>query len=146
MDAIKQEMANVRIAFEEFDSNPQNLVGYTQITGHLVFDVNLGENFCSKARYCADGHETGVPALVTYSTVVSRDSVRILLTIAALNHLNVLSADVQSAFLPAPNMEKCWMIAGPEFGPDEGKNFLVVQALYGLKSTSFSIRSYMAEK
>ncbi len=71
---------------------------------------------------------------------------RILLTIAALNDLEILGADVQNAFLTAPNKEKCWMVAGPEFGPEEGKNFLVVRALYGLKSASFSCRSYMAEK
>jgi hypothetical protein len=42
-------MTNVRIAFEEYDGNPNNLVGYIQITGHLVFDVKLGENFRRKA-------------------------------------------------------------------------------------------------
>ena len=146
MEAIKLEMQNVRIAFEEFDGDPNTLVGYTQITGHLVFDVKLGENFRRKARYCADGHKTGAPASVTYSTVVSRDSVRILLTIAALNDLDILGADVQNAFLTAPNKEKCWMVAGSEFGSEEGKTFLVVKALYGLKSASFSFRSYMAEK
>ena len=146
MDAIKLEMKNVRVAFEEYDGDPSTLVGYTQITGHIVFDVKLGENFRRKARYCADGHKTGAPASVTYSTVVSRDSVRILLTVAALNDLNVLGADVQNAFLTAPNKEKVWMIAGPEFGVDEGKTFLVVKALYGLKSASFSSRSFMAEK
>jgi hypothetical protein len=84
---------------------------------------------------------------VTYSTVVSRDSVRILLTIAALNDLDVLGADVQNAFLTTPrNKEKCWMVAGPEFGSEEGKSYLVVKALFGLKSTSFSFRSFMAEK
>ena len=112
----------------------------------MVFDVKLGENFRRKARYCADGHKTGAPASVTYSTVVSRDSVRVLLTIAALNELDVLGADVQNAFLTAPNKEKCWIVAGPKFGPEEGKAFLVVKALYGLKSASFSFRSYMAEK
>ena len=95
MDAIKLEMANVRIAFEEYNGDPNSLFGYTQITGHLVFDVKFGENFRRKARYCADGHKTGAPASVTYSTVVSRDSVRILLTIAALNDLEVLGADVK---------------------------------------------------
>ena len=89
-------------------------------SGHLVFDVKLGENFRRKARYCADGHKTGAPVSVTYSTVVSRDSVRILLTIAVLNDLDVLGADVQNAFLTAPNKEKCWMVAGPEFGPRKG--------------------------
>jgi hypothetical protein len=57
-----------------------------------------------------------------------------------------MGADVQNDFLTAPNKEKCWMIAGPEFGPEEGKMFLVVKALYGLKSASFSFRSHMAEK
>ena len=39
------------------------------------------------------------------------------------------------------------MIAGPKFGPEESnKTFLVVIALYGLKSASFSLRSFMAEK
>jgi hypothetical protein len=66
--------------------------------------------------------------------------------IAALNELEVLGADVQNAFLTAPNKEKVWMVAGPEFGADEGKTFLVVRALYGLKSASFSFRSYMAAK
>ena len=94
LDAIKLEMRNVRIAVEEFDGDPNTLVGYTQITGHLVFDVKLGENFRQKARYCANGHKTGAPALVTYSTVVSSDLVRILLTIAALNELDILGADV----------------------------------------------------
>jgi hypothetical protein len=98
MDAVQLEMQNVRVAFEEYDGDPNSLIGYTQITGHFAFDVKLGENFRRKARYCADGHKTGAPASVTYSTVVSRDSVRILLTVAALNELDVLGADVQTHF------------------------------------------------
>jgi hypothetical protein len=70
MDAIKLEMAKVRIVFEEYDGQPNSLVGYTQITGHLVFDVKLGENFRRKARYCADGHKTGAPA----SSLTARSS------------------------------------------------------------------------
>jgi hypothetical protein len=128
MQSDLAEIKNVRIAFEEFDGDPSTLAGYTQITGHIIFDVKLGENFRQKARFCADGHKTGAPASVTYSTVVSRDSVRILLTIAALNDLKVLGADVQNAFLTAPNKEKDWMIAGPEFGADKRKTFLVTRA------------------
>ena len=139
-------MKNVRIAFEEFDGDPNTLIGYTRITGHLVFDVKLGENFRRKARYCADGHKTGVPASITYSMVVSRDSVRVLLLIAALNELDVLGADVLMPSSTAPNKEKCWMIAGPEFGTEEGKTFIIIQVLYGLKLASSSFRSHMAEK
>ena len=77
--------------------------------------------------------------------MVVRDSVRILLTVEALNELDILGADVQNAFLTAPSKEKCWMIAGPEFGPEEGKAFLVVtKALcYGLKSASFSFSLFI---
>ena len=42
----------------------------------------------------ADGHLVETPASVTYSTVVYRDSVRILLLAAALNGLEVKGADV----------------------------------------------------
>jgi hypothetical protein len=52
----------------------------------------------------------------------------------------------RNAFLSAPNKEKCWKVARPEFGPEEGKKFFVVRAFYGLKSASFSFRSYMAGK
>ncbi len=146
MDAVRSEMKNITVAFEEFNGDTQGLVGYTEITEHLVFDVKLGKNFRRKARFCADGHKTGAPASVTYSTVASRDSVQTLLTVAALNELEVPGADVQNAFLTAPYKEKCWMIAGPELGPEEGKTRLVVKALYGLKSASLSFRGYMAEK
>jgi hypothetical protein len=72
--------------------------------------------------------------------------VRIILTIAALNGLEVLGADVQNAFLNAPNKEKVWLQAGPEFGSEQGKNLLIVRALYGLKSASASFRAHMAKK
>ena len=38
------------------------------------------------------------------------------------------------------------MRAGPEFGSDEGKVYVVVRALYGMKSASASFQSFMAEK
>jgi hypothetical protein len=44
------------------------------------------------------------------------------LTIAALNDLEVIGANVQNAFLTAPNKAKVWLQAGIEFGADQGKN------------------------
>jgi hypothetical protein len=67
-----------------------------------------------------------------------------VLLVAALNDLDVLGADVQNAFLTAPKKEKCWMIAGPKFGAEEGKTFLVAKALYGLKLATFSFGSLVA--
>jgi hypothetical protein len=115
-DAIMKEMKNVRIAFEKFKGNERELPpGYQQIKCHMIFDVKLGENFRRKARYVAGGHMTKPPASITYSSVVSRESVRIMLLIAALNDIEILSADIQNAYLHAPCRERIWVRAGPEF-------------------------------
>ena len=145
-DAIVMEMKNNRVAFETYDGKIEDLVGYEEITGHLIFDIKLSENFRRKVRFVADGHLVETPASVTYSTVVSRDSIRILLMAAALNDLEVMGADIQNAFLSAPNKEKNWIRAGPEFGAEQGKVFIVIRALYGLKSACAAFRSFMAKK
>ena len=145
-DAICTEMKNIRVAFEIFDGDPKELPKqYQQIKCHLIFDVKMGENFRRKARMVAGGHTTTTPSSVTYSSVVSRDSVRIALTIAALNDLEILACDIQNAYLTAPCREKIWTIAGKEFGSDMGKPMLVVRALYGLKSSGAAFRAFLAE-
>ena len=116
------------------------------ISAHLIFDVKLSENFRKKARFIADGHLVETPASITYSTVVSRDSVRLILLVASLNDLDVMGCDVQNAFLSADNLEKHWIRAGPEFGAEQGKVFIVVRALYGLKSASAAFRAFMAKQ
>ena len=64
----------------------------------------------------AGGHITASPSSITYSSVVSRYSVRIALTIAALNDLSILGCDIQNAYLTAPCREKIWTTVGPKFG------------------------------
>jgi len=109
------------------------------------FDIKMGENFQRKARMVADGHRTETPAALTYCSVVSRDSVRIALTIAALDDISVLACDIQNAYLTAKCREKIWTQAGPEFGSDAGKIMLVVRALYGLKSSGAAYRALLAK-
>lgn len=120
-------------------------MGYQEITTHFIFDIKMGENFCRKARLVADGHKTEPPAAITYSTVVSRDSVRICLLIATLNDLDIQSADIENAYLTAPCHEKCWTMAGPKFGSDAGQPFIIAKALYGLKSSGAAFRAFLAE-
>ena len=54
------------------------------------------EDFRCKARLVAGGHMTKAPATITYASVVSRETVRIALLMAALNDLNVKVGDVLS--------------------------------------------------
>ena len=75
------------------------------------------------------------PASLTYSSVVSRESVRIAFTVAALNDLGVLVADIGNAYLNADCCEKVYTIAGPEFWSNAGKHIVIQRALYGLKSS-----------
>ena len=146
-DAILKEMKNVRPAFEVWEKSEGEIpIGFQQIKCHLIFDVKMGENFRRKARFVAGGHTTEVPDyLITYSSVVSRDSVRIALTIAALNGLKVMACDIQNAYLTADCREKIWTIAGPEFGSEAGTIFIVRKALYGLKSAGAAFRSLLAD-
>jgi hypothetical protein len=100
----------------------------------MVFDVKL--DLVRKARFVAGGHQTDPPKESVYSSIVSRDSVRLAFLIAALNDSEILSADVQNAYLNAPTQEKIYTTAGPEFGQGkEGRPVIIVRALYGLRSS-----------
>ena len=89
---------------------------------------------------------TDPPDTLTYSSVVSRESIRIGFLIAALNGLDVLTADIENAYINAPCKEKIWTIAGPEFGSDQGQVMLIVQALYGLKSSGAAWHKTFADE
>jgi hypothetical protein len=106
--------------------------------------MKLGEGFRKKARLVALGNRTQTPVTLTHSTVVLRDSVRIALTVAALNELDVLVCDIEGAHLTAKCREKVWVEAGPEFGSEAGKIMIVKMALYGLKSSGAAFRSKLA--
>ena len=146
-DAICKEMRNVCPAFEVFEGKVENIPkDYQFMRCHMIFDVKFGENFRRKPRLVAGGHMTDTPNTLTYSFVVSRDSVRIALTIAALNELSVMACDIQNAYLTAECREKIWTRAGPEFGSKSGSIMIVKKALYGLKGSGAAFRAHLAEK
>ena len=60
--------------------------GWSRSSGHLVFDIRM--TLERKARWVKDGHKTPEPDHSTYAAVVSRESVRIAFTYAALMGLN----------------------------------------------------------
>ena len=142
-DAIAKEMKNVMVAFKMLGMGAPTPVGYQKIRCHIIFDVKM-DNFKFKARLVAGGHTTEAPSSLTYASVVSRDSVRIALTMAALNDLEVKAGDIQNAYLTAPCTEKIVTICGPEFGEHQGQTAMIVRALYGLKSSGASFRNHLA--
>ena len=142
--AIAKEMKNVSKAFEFKDGDPI-LPGHTHIPCHLIFDIK-SDDLSRKAKFVAGGHKTDPPKSSTYSSVVTRDSVRIAFLSAALNDLNVLSGDVQNAYLNAPTSEKCYTTAGLELGQENvSRPVYIVRALYGLKSSAKQWRDHISE-
>jgi hypothetical protein len=90
----------------------------------MIFDVKM-EDFRRNARFVAGGHTTDTPHAMAYASFFPREYVRIALTLAALNDLDVKMADIENAYLMAPLTEKVWTVLGPEFGDDAGKRALI---------------------
>ena len=85
-------MKNVRIAFKVWEKTVDKIPsGYQEVKCHIIFDVKMGENLRHKYLMVAGGHKTVTPSAFTYASVGSRDSVRIALTITALDDLEVMA-------------------------------------------------------
>jgi hypothetical protein len=116
-DAIAKEMKEVCIAFNILPDGHSVPIGYQKIPCHMIFDMKM-EDFSRKARLVAGGHHTEAPVTVSYASEVSCETVRLALTIASLNDLEVKVGDVLNAYITAPVKEKVWAVLGPEFGHD----------------------------
>jgi hypothetical protein len=105
------------------------MIGYQEIKCHIIFDAKM--DFTRKARFVAGGHMTQPASSITYSSVVSRDSVRIAFLLATLNGLKILACDIGNAYLNAPCHEKIWFQAGRECGEDAGKVIIITKHYMG---------------
>ena len=141
-DAIEKEMKNVMCAFEFNDGNKVP-IGHKKIPVNMIFDVKM-MTLTRKARLVAGEHRKDPPKESVYSSVVSRESVRLAFLVAALNDLDILAGDIQNAYLNAPTNEKVYIICGKEFGSNSGRPALIVKALYGLKSSGSRFRDHLA--
>ena len=131
--ALKKEIFNLGVAVEILGEGTKAPPGWSKVSGHIVWDVKM--SFERKARWVLDGHKTADPICSNYAGVVSRESVRIAFTYAALNKLDVAAADIRNAYLQAPSSRKDYIICGPEFGLENvGRVALIHRAIYGGKT------------
>ena len=125
MDSLRKEMGNLIVAFKILYPGQKPPPGWYKTSGHIIFDVKM--DFTRKARRVKDGHKTPDSTTSSYAGVVSRESIRICLTYAALLGLPVIGGNIKNAYLQAPSSEKHFIICGPEFGIEHvGKVALVV--------------------
>jgi hypothetical protein len=114
--AVNKEMAKVKIAWKTRDNitiqqaregKVPDLVGLQEIGCHIVFNVKM--DFTRKARFMAGSHTTSAPSsAMTYSSVVSRDSIRLAFLISALIDIDIMSCNLENAYLNVPCREKIW--------------------------------------
>ena len=109
-NALQKEMTNIGIAFEILDKDTPVPVGWKKTTGHFIWDVKM--DFTRKARWLLDGHRQGQPEGSTHTGVVSQENVRIELTYAALNKIDVIAGDIRNTYLQAPSSQKYFIVCG----------------------------------
>ncbi|KAL7476432.1 hypothetical protein ACHAW6_002297 [Cyclotella cf. meneghiniana] len=132
---LEMKMKNVWVAFDVL------LDGVASSSNHQYMNVTsslMSEDFCCKARLIAGGHMTNAPATLTYASIMSQETLCIVLFVAVLNYVEIWAADVLNAYITVPWIEKIWTTLGKEF------KAIIVQALHGLKSSGAAFRAHLA--
>ncbi len=94
VDAIVKEMKNVRVAFNALEDNRNVAHGFQFVKYHMISDIKMLKKM------------TNDPATYTYTSVIMHKTVCITLMLAALNSLEVMTADIMNAYITAPCKEK----------------------------------------
>ena len=134
-------MSTVKVAFKILDEDERPPIGSQYMKCHMVFSIKM-EDFSRKACLVAGGHTVEAPKRLTYGSMVLRESVRIDLTLAALNDLEVKTSDTQNSYLTGPCSEKVHTTLGIELLENKGKTGIIVRALHGLASSGASFRNH----
>ena len=113
--AIEKELKTLYVAYKTYKQNgkyisleqirsdrKKHLVGYKEITIHFVFDVEFDGSFIKKACFCANGSKTDAPKYLSYSSVVSPESICIAFFLASLNDVEVFACNISGAYLNTP--------------------------------------------
>ena len=82
--------------------------GYEHVNLHMIFDINMDGKFTRKEVLVSDEHKTSPPSSIIYSSVVSREIVRIAFLLASLNDLDIFVYDIGNACLNSKFREKLW--------------------------------------
>ena len=78
-DGIASEINNMKVAFYVLPDGQNAPIGYQFVKCHMIFDVNM-EDFRRKKQCMAGGHMKNAPPMITYASIVSRETVRLSLT------------------------------------------------------------------
>ena len=119
--------------------------GYENVNVHMKFDIKMDGRFTRKAILVADVHTTALTSSITYSSVVSRESVRIAFLLAYLNDLDIFECDIGNVYLNAKFRYKIWTESGSKFETEKGIVMIISIKLCGLKSSGATWRANISE-
>ena len=107
-------MAHVRVTFKVLKGvTPEQMIagkvkpGFKYVGTHIIFDIKMDSKFNRKSRLVEGGHKTAPPSYITYSSVVTRESVRLAFIIAVVNNLDIFALDIGNAYPNAPCRRNC---------------------------------------
>ena len=86
-DAITREMEKLKVDFDILDKGGTLSPGYKKSSSHLVFDICM--TLERKTRWFKDGHRIPEHEQSTFTGVVSRESIMIILTYVSLSGLSM---------------------------------------------------------
>ena len=135
-DVIQKERENVNTQWQE----ATQWVLVCQLVSHTEMD-----DFWRMTHLMVGGHMIHIPDTITYSSVVTRETVCFALTMAVLHDIEIKAADVWNAYMMSPNREKILTVLGQDFGDDAGKSAIIVRALYGHEFIGASFRAHLAQ-
>ena len=96
-DVLAKKMKNLGITFDILENHENVPVGWTKAFGHLTWDIKMA--FTRKFRWVKVAHRMADPLRTNYAGVVSRDSVLITFTLAAMNGLDICAANIQNVYI-----------------------------------------------
>ena len=94
MDAMSREMENLKVSLGILQDGAKIKVSCSKAFGRLVFDARM--TLEQKDRWDKYGHRNPGNECSTFDAVVSRDSVRTVLTYCALNDFPTCASDTQN--------------------------------------------------
>ena len=141
-DYITKEMKCVSPIFRKLDSGEIVPIGYYRVKCHIIFGVKM-EYFRCKDSLVEGENLTDPLSIITYTSVLSRETVRIALSLITLNHFPVKVAEIRNDYIPAPVTEKIWTVPGPDFGKDSVRKAIVVREIYGLKIAGYAFLNHL---
>ena len=124
VDATSKKLIYVRVAFEVLPDGKSVPIGHQIVQCCLVLDVKMEDVRC-RARLLAGGQMTKAPATITHASDVSRETVRMVLMIAALNDFEVKLDDILNSYAQTPVTKKVSSTLGSAFGKDTRKTAVI---------------------